>query len=410
MFHFSTFLLLQLTHLRKLLKSNDCHRFVFILCIGCFLHCEKASANSAIHVRDSNWFSIVGEDARSVGFVRDVAAQFENRVDRYFTFPSVRSPILLRLLPKDTDGIEHYRQPQVSVSDLGLVSGALAWDEATTFESVCRLIAWSFLSRLAFYEAGGSGIERLPAWLVVALEHDLLFSLRPAMANVWAQTSLVESGMTMNNLLGADFSLFDQVPNHDAFWFFRAIMERLPERTERRSFFRMVMRDNSRLEDWLPLVDPFVIALNDVKGEALAEMTAEQKLDLWWSWARGYQVSRHRSFYETPFESQQLLQGLLQVEIPSLQLQGRAGLRQLWQRRDESEIQQVVEARITLLASRMERMNPLYFNAAHSLAVLYQILLREPSKTPDFLRSLTDFLSDYEDARVLERDVAEQFR
>jgi hypothetical protein len=393
-----------------LLKCGQRRVAVFILAFAGLLISIEAVANRPVHTRDSRVFSVVGEDARSVGFVRDTATHFEIRADRYFATPSFRSTILLRLLPPDAAVPGQGIKPHIQVSDFGLVTGSVVWDEGTSFESVCRLIAEAYLSQLAFYESGRQGVERLPAWLVFAMQHDLLFALRPTIANVWAQAALLHGGMAIDNLLQEDLSLFEaQASAHDAFWFFRALLERIPERVEREGFFRRLLREEWQLKDWIPLVDPFVMALTQVNtdGGDLVAMTELDKLTLWWSWARGHQVVRHRSFYETILESQQLLQGLIQFEIPNLNLQGRAGLRQLWQRRDESEIIAIVEARITLLASRMERMNPLYFNAAHSLAVLYQILLRESSTTPAFIRALTDFLSDYEDARDLARSISE---
>lgn len=393
-----------------LLKCSQRRLAIFILPLAGLLISIEAVADRTVHTRDSRVFSVVGEDARSVGFVRDTAAQFEIRASRYFATPSFRSTILLRLLPADAAVPDQGSKPHVQVSDLGLVTGSVVWNKDTSFESVCRLIAEAYLSQLAFYESGRPGVDRLPAWLIVAMQHDLLFSLRPTIANVWAQAALSQDGMTIDKVLQGDLSQFEeQARSHDAFWFFRALLERLPERVEREGFFRRLFREVWELEDWTPLVDPFVMALSQANADGdLAAMTQLDKLTLWWSWARGHQVVRHRSFYETIFESQQLLQGLIQFEIPNLELQGRGGLRQLWQRRNEPEIIAIVEARITLLASRMERMNPLYFNAAHSLAVLYQILLRESSTSPDFIRALTDFLSDYEDARDLARSIGEQ--
>ncbi len=403
---------LPISFLHMLSRHSRRNLAVFILTLAGLALAAEAYADRAVHSRDSRLFSVVGEDARSVGFVRDAAVQFEIRASRYFAAPSFRSTILLRLLPEHATISEQGSAPQVHVSDMGLITGSIVWNEATSLESVCRLIAEAYLSQLAFYESGQQGVERLPAWLVIAMQHDLLVALRPVVSSVWAQAASLQDGMPIDMLLKGDLSLFDaQEMSHDPFWFFRALLGRLPERVERESFFRRLLREEWRLEDWVPLVDPFVMALRQDNPEGdLVMMTELEKLTIWWSWARGHQVVRHRSFYETILESQQLLQGLIQLEIPDLELQGRGGLRQLWQRREQPEIVAIVEARITLLASRMERMNPLYFNAAHSLAVLYQILLREQSTTPDFIRALTDFLSDYEDARDLARSVGEHLR
>lgn len=371
-----------------------------------FIAVPQMSAGQPVHVRDSRLFSIVGQDMRSVAFVRDMTAHFETRVERYFNIPTVRSPILLRLMPVDEGVPGQLRQPEVVVGDFGLVSGSLSWDHNTQLESLCRLIAHSFLTRLAFYEAGESGVERLPAWLVSGLEHDLLFSLRPAISSAWAQGALLSNPMSVDHLLKGDLDRFESAGNHDAFWFFRALLDRLAERQMRIGFFERLLRDAWQLEDWLPLVDPLILALSTQAGvDVSLQMSTDERLRMWWGWARDHQITRHRSFYETSFESEQLLQGLLQLEIPQLGLQGRAGLRQLWDRRDEPVVQEVIEARITLLASRLERMNPLYFNAGHSLVVLYQVLLRDHSMSPDFVRSLSDFLRDYEDARALAREV-----
>ena len=79
-------------------------------------------------------------------------------------------------------------------------------------------------------------------------------------------------------------------------------------------------------------------------------------------------------------------------------------LRELWELREEAALREILRARRELIALRLERVNPAYFNAARSLGALYETVL-EGGEAHRFLRELTGFLGDFEDAKQLHEAV-----
>ena len=65
-------------------------------------------------------------------------------------------------------------------------------------------------------------------------------------------------------------------------------------------------------------------------------------------------------------------------------------------------MREILTARRDLIGLRMARVNPVYYNTAHSLALLYDAVL-EGRRNHEFIFALTKFLSDLEDMKRLHR-------
>ena len=60
-----------------------------------------------------------------------------------------------------------------------------------------------------------------------------------------------------------------------------------------------------------------------------------------------------------------------------------------------------MQARYEILRLRMARINPAYYNPAHSLGVLFESILNDES-AHKYLHSLTIYLSDWVDAKEMQ--------
>jgi hypothetical protein len=85
----------------------------------------------------------------------------------------------------------------------------------------------------------------------------------------------------------------------------------------------------------------------------------------------------------------------------------KLNLRSIRTHRDKAEVRESVQARYQILRLRMARVNPAYYNAARSLGVLFEALLRE-APPHQYLHALTLYLSDWEDAKQMQKVIEEK--
>ncbi len=73
---------------------------------------------------------------------------------------------------------------------------------------------------------------------------------------------------------------------------------------------------------------------------------------------------------------------------------------ELWTHRADEALRAVLAARQQIIALRLERVNPAYFNAAQSLGALYETTLQTERRF-EFIHAFTAYLSDWEDTKRL---------
>ena len=79
-------------------------------------------------------------------------------------------------------------------------------------------------------------------------------------------------------------------------------------------------------------------------------------------------------------------------------------LRAIWTHRAKSEVQELIQARYEILRLRMVRINPAYYNSAHSLGVLFESILND-ELAHEYLHSLTIYLSEWVDAKEMQESL-----
>jgi hypothetical protein len=72
----------------------------------------------------------------------------------------------------------------------------------------------------------------------------------------------------------------------------------------------------------------------------------------------------------------------------------------LWTQRDHQALRAILTARCEIIALRLERVNPAYFNSAQSLGALYETALNS-NRRFEFIHAFAAYLSDWEDTKQL---------
>ena len=72
-------------------------------------------------------------------------------------------------------------------------------------------------------------------------------------------------------------------------------------------------------------------------------------------------------------------------------------LHEVWENREDEQIQSLLKSRLQLIALVSVRINPVYYNALQSLALVYQKMLSGDNEWDSYL-FLSDFLKDLDSA------------
>ena len=81
----------------------------------------------------------------------------------------------------------------------------------------------------------------------------------------------------------------------------------------------------------------------------------------------------------------------------------------LWLNREDPSVVQFIEARILLISYSLNHINPLYYNAAQSLALTYQKIL-DGVEEWEFLYYFSDFLGELDKANTVSLQITKQLQ
>ena len=111
--------------------------------------------------------------------------------------------------------------------------------------------------------------------------------------------------------------------------------------------------------------------------------------------------------YETLKKSKDWLNSMTELHIAGTE--ETVTLHQLWETRSDASIQALIEARLQLLSLVINRVNPVYYNALQSLALVYQTLLVSENEWDTYLY-LSDFLKEFDQAQAIHQRVDAYFK
>jgi hypothetical protein len=126
----------------------------------------------------------------------------------------------------------------------------------------------------------------------------------------------------------------------------------------------------------------------------------------WWQSQLSRYLAQEYEFCDTLATSRAWMQEMVNFDVYSASTGKLKNLKKLWDCRRDEDLRSVLSARCKIIRLRLDQVNPAYFNAALSLGALYETVLEAKSKH-QFVRALTVYLNDWEDAKRLHDRVNE---
>lgn len=359
----------------------------------------------------TRFFEVAGRDADSVYRVENLADHVVRSAERYLpalpeSFPK---SILVTLRPSDTEAFEG--PYQVRSEPLGLLRLDIRWSRNLELETVCYALTEALVRAYALYHHGSGADEEAPAWVIAALGGRSYLRLRPAEV-VTYQDWQREAGLpALRDVLertevvtDADNGRDGVVVDRTGHLLFVLLRE---SRMQRRNIQRVIAASIAG-EDVMEILADYP----RLTGSGSSEQengengeNGENALEDWWLNQAEKKLSKPMEYYETMEDSLNWISRMMEFEdfVGQDQDVEVENLRDLWEHRENEGLRNALEARIQIIHLRLERVNPLYHNVARSLAVLYESVLEE-EQMHVFIRTLTRFLSEFEDSKRLQEE------
>ena len=342
-------------------------------------------------------FDVVGLHLRSVSYVNELSAFSIQIAERYLPTKGLAFPsnILISLRPEahvDFEG--DYR---IRIAERGSVQVDLLWEDSMTLERTCYAISEALLVQYSVFNYGIEAANQLRSWTISALANDVYLTLRPAkFADLLKATQEAEVSELSGILEPSRSGL--AVPSAAGYWLLKTMKSGSLERTVLRSLYQQA------------------IAGIDIEEALAAALWASQPtvellpVQTWWEQQLGFIFGQEYEVVETMEVSREWLATLGRFDAwlnPGSQEateELKLDLRAIWTHRAKSEVQELIQARYEILRLRMVRINPAYYNSAHSLGVLFESILND-ELAHEYLHSLTIYLSEWVDAKEMQESL-----
>ena len=371
--------------------------FVLLLLTLCGSGAIAQQALPGLRSMGNDRFDVVGLHLRSVSYVNELSAFSIQIAERYLPTKGLAFPskILISLRPEahvDFEG--DYR---IRIAERGSVQVDLLWEDSMTLERTCYAISEALLVQYSVFNYGIEAANQLRLWTISALANDVYLTLRPAKFVDLLKAAQEAEVSELNGILEPSRSVLT-VPSAAGYWLLKTMKSGSMKRTVLRSLFQQA------------------IAGIDIEEALAAALWASQPtaellpVQTWWEQQLGFIIGQEYEVVETMEVSREWLAALgrfdtrLNLESQEATEELKLDLRAIWTHRANSEVQELVQARYEILRLRMARINPAYYNPAHSLGVLFESILNDES-AHKYLHSLTIYLSDWVDAKEMQESL-----
>ena len=361
---------------------------LILILLGIGVMLQFASAQTRLTSAENSFFEIVGQDTRSVRYVDELSQYIVETKQRYFSRENMNFPqqILVNLRPLEYVNFD--QDYQVRIASGGFVTLDLRWSESLAFQTCIRALTEAFFVRYALFNHGPESLESLPEWPISAISTMAYLRLRPALWGELARSINQSIIVQIEGLLTRDWDSLGV--SGGGYWFLHSLGEFCSLNDLRLLINRAVAG--------VDIIPEITLLL----GEELDQET-ENSLQLWWHGALERLPQKGSQIYETMEVSRTWIDQFAKFESDGQPI----SLRELWNLRKDEDLRSIVEARYDLIRIRMPRVNPAYFNAGRSLGALFETLL-EDGPIFEYIGNLAEFLSDFEDTKVLEQNIRER--
>lgn len=350
---------------------------------------------SDLIVSENRYFEIVGHDARSVAYVAQLSSFIAGSVLDELADVDYSNPrTVLIQLDKAATGKSNQAY-QLKISQLGFVTVSIQWDEKLELYSLIESLVVGFIQAYGYASYGDAYLERSPAkaWIIHALASTAYLQLRPKLAR-----SFYFEAETVS----FDFQLFEAelgqvLPSHriseQSFALYRWIKKQAIRAEEKQRVFRSALLGTSSAESLF---------------ERIAMPSKSEFLKLWTEFLKVEQ-SKYRGQFMELSRSKEWLESLArfsEMKLEGIPQRTNLSAHNLWAERDSPKLRRVLEARIELISMALVRINPLYYNAAQSLALTYKSLL-DASYEWEVLSLFSEYLDAMDRAQSVHEQISE---
>ncbi len=330
------------------------------------------------------FFLIAGYDFAGNHYVENICNEWLEMMRVYLSFrEEFKYPVIVQLVPsQEASFLAPYT---IAMSHLGEVKVSIRWGKDTEFGYLCQAIARGFLLSWAVHEYGGAVYGKIPPWLDIAMGLRLQTYFRPRMRDFLRSESKLLPTLSFEQVVSADSPLQQDVRvlGLHAYW----LLEMCEDETTNRQQF------SALLKALLQGVPTMTAIKNSIKSQSL-----ETDAVLWW--AVGFQncVRSHRYAIHTLSESRGLLETYERLIVDIDGVDTHLNLRGLWQYRHRPTVQAAIQWRLRELKLDLHQINPVFYNALHSLGIIYE----------SYLNRDADFFPQHERAYLREKSIAEK--
>lgn len=354
------------------------------------------SEPTELKVTENSFFEIVGTDIQSTQFANELSDYVAESILKEFAeddyLPTRK--ILVQLFNKDT-AFSEGESYKLNISDLGFVTLNVAWDESLSLPKMIEALVVSFLQSLGYANYGHLFLDECPskAWLLKGLSQNIYLSLRPSVSRLFYEKAILD-GFDPNHLK-AKLSDMSVPSEAQSFALYRLINSYPISREDRLKIYKQSLlgKDSSQL-----ILSAFGLETVESLRSTLSSFLNTQ-------------LKNNSAQFESLASSKNWLEVLgdfSSIEIKSTKAKDNS-LHLLWENRADPAVVQFIEARIRLISLALNQINPLYYNAAQSLALTYQKIL-DGVEEWELLFYFSDFLGEFDKANAVSLEITRQLQ
>ncbi|MAH40027.1 MAG: hypothetical protein CML08_01320 [Puniceicoccaceae bacterium] len=349
---------------------------------------------SDLIVSENRYFEIVGHDAPSVAYVAQLSSFIAGSVLNELADVDYSNPRTVLILLDEAGTDESNLSYQVKISQLGFVNVSIQWDQKLELYSLMESLVVGFIQAYGYASFGNAYLEGSPAkaWIIHALASTAYLQLRPKLARSFYFEA---------EAVSFDFQLFEAelgqaLPSHhiseQSFALYRWINKQPLSADEKQCIFRSALLGTSSAESLF---------------KRIAIPTKIEFLRLWSEFLKVEQSKYQGQFMELN-RSKEWLESLArfsEMKLKGIPQYTNLNAHNLWAERNSPKLRRVLEARIELISMALARINPLYYNAAQSLALTYKSLL-DASYEWEVISLFSEYLDTMDRAQTVHEQIS----
>jgi PIN domain nuclease of toxin-antitoxin system len=373
------------------------HRFLAASCLLLILKLISATSfslsASELRTMGNRHFEIVGPDLRSVSRMNHLSMLTVETAARYLEDEGLAFPMPILVSLRPGPYAEHADAYRIRVRERAAVQVDIRWEASLELSTAIQALSEALLTQYTIFNYERSIDVKIPAWPVASVAEETLIGLRASRFLDSLSDIRGNPPPELLTILKSKLGSRDRAADF-GYWLNQCLKSAGVDRATIQRLFRMALAG-------IEMDQALIVAIQPTAPEL-----APIDLEVWWQERMSVLLEREYEVVDSMEETRIWMSAVSNFDAP---IQTEAGvlqlnLRTLWKHRDSEALIELVEARYEILRLRMLRANPAYFNAAHSLGSLFEVLLQD-GPSHKFVHALAVFLSDMEDAKAMQEAI-----